>query len=465
MSNLPVVSPVPLDLPSEAILAWEHGSFTQTDYAGFLLRGDLDVEAMKQAFLVAQESRPTYNAHLIFTSRSPWRTFAWQYTESQNHLEVNDFSHLPQLPDDPGDWLHEKMNPLVETPLDLSNEFAIKFKLLILPEDYCFIVILFHHVVADGAKVYELAKDVFYFYHKSVMGEEPEWSDISTLHAVAGKVEPVKPISTWRFIKRGFGENRMYPIKETTQFATSPSPTGKGRHIVRHIIDDKNLQKALRDRARREGGTLTDLMVSGSKLAIEQWNAEKNESARIMYHGIAVNQRLRQSTESTKGQGNPMSAITIPSNSQDRKDPEALLRYMINERKERLDAGLDVKLAQFSRGLLRVGRMLPINIRYKVLRKILDTKISHFVTNLGIVWPEIKDGKPTGETALRKVGELELVDIHSSVGTTEKNPSVLIVRSFLGRLYMVMVYGKWGVNEKDADNFSKLVYEKVIGYL
>jgi len=456
---------MPLDLPSEAILAWEHGAFTQTDYAGFLLRGRLDDCAMSRAVIHAKKTRPEFNANLVSPQKGPWRTLAWQYDDKPNELEVRDFSNLSEIPADLGEWLHDRMNPLVEVPLNLALEYPVKFILFKLPDHYCFLVILFHHVAADGAGIYDFTRDVFEKYHTLVKGEKPKWAGVSSLHATYGKIEPVKPAPVWDFISDGFIENRTYPMKKAAQFISSPSKSGKGRYIVRKIIEDKNIQEALRERARKEGGSLTDLMICGSNLAIKKWNEKRGEPANIMYHGVAVNQRLRQSLKITKKQANPMSAITIPTGPEDRKDQDALLKYIINQRKEKLDKGLDIRLAQITRGLLRIGRLLPVHIRYKVLRKVLDMKISHFVTNLGIVWPELKNGKPTGRTAVRTIGELELMDIHSSVGTTEKNPYVLIVRSFLGKLYMVMVYGKWAVNEDDAEEFSQLVYDNVINYL
>jgi hypothetical protein len=160
-----------------------------------------------------------------------------------------------------------------------------------------------------------------------------------------------------------------------------------------------------------------------------------------------------------------MSGLTIPSSPAERSNAEALLRYVIKERTQRMDLGYDIALSVISRRFLRVGKLLPLRWRYPLLRLVFDIKISHFVTNLGIVWPKIENGKPTGETAIENIGDLELTDIYSCVGPTEKNPQGLILRTLKSKLYMINSFGRWSVNDEDARAFSQLIYDKVISLL
>lgn len=463
-SNLPS-SPIELDLPSEGILAWEHGDFSQTDYGAFLMKGDCDVEAFQTAIIKAQESRPTFHANLIRIPKGLWGAYAWQIREKPVTLEVRDFTTLEKLPNDFGDWIHTQMTPEIQGLMDLSSEYPVRFILFKLPQKHYCLIFLFHHVVSDGGGIYDFLREAFSFYHELVKGSPPEWADVAGMHAQAGDTKPVKAITTWDYLKREFALRDRYPFYKAKQFATSPETVKTGRHIIRYIIDDPAMQKALRDRARKDGGSLTDLMISGSKLAIAQWNESRNEPVEPLIHGVAVNQRLRRDPLDIQGQGNPMSAITILSDSKDQSDSESLLKYVIEQRKMRLNLGYDVALAKMGYKIFAFSRLFPMSIRHSLVRIIYDIKISHFITNLGVIWPEIEDGRPTGRTAIQKVGDLELLDIHSSVGTTGNNGSVLIIRSFLGKLYMVMVYGRYKVNDADAKEFSQLVYDKVISYI
>lgn len=457
--------PIELDLPSEGILAWEHGDFSQTDYGAFLMKGNCDIEVLQSSIIKAQDARPTFHANLIRIPKGLWGVYAWQIREEPVQLEVRDFSDLEKLPDDLGDWIHEQMAPKVRSLMDLANQYPVNFILFKLPQNHYFLVFLFHHVVTDGGGIYDFLREVFKLYHESVTGSLPDWADVAGMHAQAGDTKPVDAISTWDYLKREFALRHRYPVQKAVQFATSPEPVKKGRHIIRYIIEDPALQKALRDRARKDGGSLTDLMVSGSKLAIAEWNESRNRPIEPLIHGVAVNQRRRRNLSDIKGQGNPMSAITIPSDAKDRSDPEKLLAHVIQQRKMRLALGYDVALSNMSIKLFAFSRLFPMSIRHSFVRIINDIKISHFITNLGVIWPEIENGRLTGRTAITNFGDMELLDIHSSVGTTGNNGAGLIIRSFLGRLYMVMVYGRYAVNDGDAKAFSQLVYNKVLSYL
>ena len=463
MPTLPARS-IPLDLPSEGIFAWEHENYSQTDYAAFLVKGKCHIDALAQAVVVAQQKRPTFHANLVRVQSGLWGQYAWQVREQLNELVVHDFTHFEALPENLGDWIHEQMGPEVAQLQNLRVEFPVKFILFCLPQDHHFIVMKLHHVATDGGGVYNFLREIFRLYHYAVKNDEPDWGGVAGMHAMAGKVVPVSPPKKWEMVKFAFAESRKFPRSKLAQFQSSPEAKS-GRTMVRHTIDDPLLQKALRDRVRKDGGTLTDLVVASSKLAIEQWNTERDAPADIMYHGIAVNQRLRQDASQTQGQGNPMSAVMIPSSKSERKDPESLLRYVIEQRKIKMSLGHDIALAKLSHVFLRASRIFPMSLRYRILRLIFDMPISHFITNLGVIWPRIVDGKITGETAIRTFGDLELLEMYSSVGSTKNNPQGMIMRTFLGKLYLDAIYGKWGVREQDAKDFSRLIYEKLVGYL
>lgn len=108
---------------------------------------------------------------------------------------------------------------------------------------------------------------------------------------------------------------------------------------------------------------------------------------------------------------------------------------------------------------------MPLNVRYGLLRAAFQMRISYYLTNLGVVWPRMEGDKPTGETAIRTVGGLDLTDIHTSVGTARKNSNALLLRTFLDRLYLVFFVGRHQVADRDAEEFSALVVQKMLGYL
>ncbi len=130
-----------------------------------------------------------------------------------------------------------------------------------------------------------------------------------------------------------------------------------------------------------------------------------------------------------------------------------------------LDGGFDVALHRLANGIMRAGRIMPISIRYPAVRLIMDHKLSFFLSNLGVVWPRIENGKPTGETAIRYVGDMEFVDVLSSIGAMFNNPIGLILRTFQGRLCFTFTIGRHRISDGDAQAFTRLVVDKVMSYL
>jgi len=95
----------------------------------------------------------------------------------------------------------------------------------------------------------------------------------------------------------------------------------------------------------------------------------------------------------------------------------------------------------------------------------MDHKLSFFLSNVGVLWPRIEKGRPTGETAIRHIGAMELLDIHTSLGPTFNNPLGLIVRTFLGRLGFTFAISRHRISDKEAHAFTRLVVDKLMSYL
>lgn len=453
-----------LDPPSEGIFIWERQGVPQTDYGCFSFRGPCDVAALNMALIQAQVDRPHFHAHLISTDIGFRKVLAWVQREEPVRLEVRDFQHLSAPPADMESWVHQQLAGEISRLLRLDREYPVRLILLRLPEDRCCLAIVFHHVVTDGGGVYDFLRDAFRVYHRLVTGRIPPWAEVAGLHAQAGAMQAIAPLSNGRFFRQVLRESRRFPPWRVAQIASAPDPS-PGRNMVRYVFEDLAWQKALRARAKRTGGTVSDLVQAAAKLALQEWNQDRHVPQKVFAHGLAVNQRLRRPPEQIAGQGNPMSGILVPSLPEHRRDPDELLRYVIAERRRRLAEGHDIKFADFTHRLHVLGRLLPVPVRHRLLRGLLDLKLSFFLTNLGVVWPRMENGRPTGETEIRQVGDMELVDVHSSVGTTPNNPQALILRTFLNRFYMLFAFGRHRINDRDAAAFSKLVVQKVTDYL
>lgn len=454
----------PLDLPSEGLLIWEQPGFPQTDYAAFVLLGRLDPDAMDMALAGVLATRPT------FTSRLVWRRIGWATRPAwipgpPNHIAfVRRDYRAERAPADLEDWVHDKLRPVTTRIQDLANEPPVAFELWHVDEERWVLVVVFHHVATDGGGLYDVLRELFAAYHARVTGARPSWADVAGIHAQAGTSPPVAPVSTPRMALRMLRMDQDYPGSQVAQPWGSSDRPG-GRRMIRYVYDDPALLRELRRRAANSGGSMTDLCLAASKLAMEEWNLAHGADADVFLHGFAINQRARRPAEEIEGQGNPMSGFAVPSRAVERRNPDAVLRLVIERRRAGMDQGYDIAMRELGRRLQGIGLALPRSIRYAALRTVFDRRISFFLTNLGVVWPVIRNGRPTGETAIREVGRAVLHDVHSSVGGTANNPAAMILRTFLGRFYMVFTLGGQRFRDDEARGFADTVVRRVFDWL
>lgn len=456
---------IPLDSTSEIILVWERDGFPQTDWTAFSFEGTCEAGAMERALQNTLYLRPAFHSRLVVRSRRFFQTCMWQPAPDLCPLEVSDFRHLEKKPADPEGWIQKTMLPHIQRyRKDLTQAFPVRFFLFLLPENSGFFAIAWHHAATDGGGLYQYLRDLFAEYHRLVTGKNAEWTRVSGIHAQAGNLEDIRPPDWKKFFMQATPQLIQFGLTKPAQMISSPEPL-PGRNMIRHVCDDPILQKALRERARKDGGTLSDLCLAAAKLVLQEWNTQRGKPPGLMHHWMAVNQRLRQTQSLTAVQNNPLIAINIPSLPPNRQDPQTLLRHVIDRRTMILREGFDVSVQHITHNMLKAGRIIPIPLRYRLLRLIMDHPMSFFLSNIGVVWPRMENGRPTGETAIRHVGNMEILDVHTSIGATYNNPMALFLRTFQGRLSFVFAVNRHRISDADAKAFSGRIVDRVMAYL
>ena len=452
--------PIPLDPTSEGIFDWEEPGFPQTIAFGFTFRGEVEPEAMAAAIVEAQETRPHLHAFLKPIRTGLRAALAWHIQDAPCGLEVVDESDDEAAPADMEAWFLETTTDDTTRIRDLQTEYPARFRLFLLPEKIWCLEFACHHVAVDGAKAWGIVRDIFSAYHRRVTGSAPAWADVPAFHSQAGEFAPVDAPTTGEYLPILRRERKRYPFAKVAQIA-SVIGGAPGRLIVRQVIDDPAEQEAIRRAAREAGGSVSDLFTAAMMGALDEWNASRGEPPTVMLHGMAVNQRLRRRYETDALRGNPMSMIGVPSDREHRRTPAETLAHVVETRTAKLAAGHDVALGILGEKLRGAVRWMPIGLRRRLLRKITVSPLSAFVTNPGILWPEIDGERLTGQTVIREVGGAEMVDVHLSVGTTERNGIALILITCLGRMFAIYTIGLHRVTEDDGCAFAASVLERV----
>ncbi len=456
---------IPLDPTAEIFLVWERDGYPSTGWTAYHFQGSCDTAALQTALQTTLHLQPVFTSHLVVQTRGLLQACCWKPTNEPCPLEVSDLRHLEKKPDDMDQWAQQNLAPYLQKyRQDLTHTFPMRFLLFLFPENSGLFVVAWHHSAMDGGGLYDFLREMLSEYHRLVKGCLPEWSSVAAMHAQVGMVVDVQP-PRWRpFLKETFAQMIHYPLLKSTQLISSPGASS-GRKMIRYYYDDPRMQKALRDRARRDGGTVSDLCLAAAKLALQEWNENHGRPPEIMHHLLTVNQRTRQAASRIANQTAPITGILIPSRPEERKDPQALLRHVIRYRRRVLDEGFDVAMQRLSSMTIKAGRILPVNIRYQVLRPLMDYRISFSLSNVGVVWPRIENGKPTGQTAIYQIGDMEILDIHASIGNTDGNPLAMTLRTFRERLSFIFSVSLNRISEEDAQAFCKQVVTRVMSYL
>ncbi len=457
---------MPMDVASLQFLVLEHPGFTQWSYGGFSFGGPCDVEAFRCALREPQADFPLFHSFVVPFRRGVWTEWGWRVQPAPVELEVYDRTALAQAPADMEAWLHEEMTERVANIRDLRTNYPVRFLLFLFPGERQMFVFLFHHCAVDGGGFYNFFGAVLQSYHRLATGRDPEWAGVAGIHSQTGAAQIVTPLPLGRVLREMFAEFRKYPPWRIGQFANPPA-AASGRKVVRLLVEDRAVQRALRDRARREGGSMTDIFVAAAKRALDDFNAARGGGGggEIMFFALPVNQRLRRPRAETAAQSNPLGAVTIMSNADDRRDPAALLRWVISERKRKLTGGYDYWLTWLGRKSIAASAILPLGPRSRALRALMGFRVTLAVTNLGVVWPRIENGRPTGETAIRQVGRMELLDVHNNTAQPKTNGGALVLRTFLDRLYLVFQFGRHQIGDADAEEYGRLVLDHAQRYL
>jgi len=177
------------------------------------------------------------------------------------------------------------------------------------------------------------------------------------------------------------------------------------RRYFHQMVFSKDETRAAKSKAKSLGLTFNDLFLLEYSKAVDRYLDYPLALHKI---GVVVNTRTRM--KGHKARANHASAISVILTPEARKDDKTLARELAAQRKHKLDIGQDVFNIVMLRNLTRALRLMPFDNRKKFFKNLMRGRTRSFgCSSLGVLWPEIKDGKLTGDTFLRQAGGLEIL--------------------------------------------------------
>ena len=425
---------LPLHPAMEFALSVESDGYPKTDYSQIQFRGMLDTQAFIEAFNERIADFPI--AHCVIEQRREgaiYRTYWVPKGSRPNQLIVQDCRHMMPEPPDPVEFIQEYHEQRIGRRLNLHEEHPIQFYLLRIADDVHLLSIVYHHIAVDAAMGYEFIKDILARYHEKVTGRKPSWAEALAIGSDARQTNYATAQPAWQFVREQLTELFLRSRGQVSQIASSGRRDAFGRYCFRAIFDPTG-PAGMKAVAKRNDATLGDVIGASIARSIGAWDREhglKEEKIRAL---LAVNVRNRLPLGASVGVA--LSGIMVRVQRPDRLSLDEAVRVFRDTRKDQLARGVDIAYHKMLETLSSSMRVLPVSVRGAVVRRILALPVTFILSNIGVMWPKVVDGRLTGESAVTRAGKIEIDDIHSCPSMSPDVGMGVITRTLGGRFFI-----------------------------
>ncbi len=423
---------------------------------GFDFEGDIDIDAMNLALSYTLPGFPEFLSFVKESGTGREKRLNW-FLDPNFKPEFRQ-SSLDNLDSSLG-FEHSVIGGLyqsVNKDWDLLRTVPTEFHVVGFPDGRRSILTLVHHAAADGWTLASFYRDLMAHYQRIVTGTEPEWArDYDFVSSVKTRMVDMKNSS--------FG-NTLYFLKNILDsYIDKPClPLGEGGsgetgvHYSKLVLTTEQTNQITRNVSLR-GGPFIDGLITGLARAIDQWNdsCQQNRSGDIV---ICVTVQMRGRFGEARA-GSNSSSLKIRLSVSDRKNPDTLIKTVSSQRQAELDSLSDVRVCLATNSLTDSMRMLPLKIRQKIGHHVCQMRIiPTLIAPFGMMWPEFRDGKRTGDSYLKEVGKLNLVEFHAFPYKLGYNcPLILGAHTFRKRLNLQIIASSCLFTAAETMRFARLL--------
>lgn len=372
------------------------------------------------------------------------------------------FSEMPEAERDAPflERFLKHLSPRLERDWNLFDEVAAEIHMVKVGEDHHVLTCLFHHIAADAGTAAEFGKEIFSHYHQIVTGEKPHWAQESVAVSSSRKRKVIpRKVSLREF----FADFR----RDMTRLAQKPellSGSGKAgdtrQHHVKRILTAEQTER-LAQVSSGNGASSVDLLTAALNLAVDQWNSVRGITPGVVTTSLSVNLRGR-----FEGYGptNNSSLIFFSTTPEERKDPAQLTRSLALTRIRHFRKQEDLKWLRNTVKGLKALSYFPVHIKRKIVGFFANRhEFTVAIGVLGVLWPKLKNGKPTAESFLTTTGNLTVTEVHGMGYKLLSNTRVLlIVYAFDNKLNLILSTSASIFNREETSSFLNLVVRNLL---
>ncbi len=453
-------TPVRLDAISEMIALTTAGNTKNLIVSAVELKGKLDIPVWKQALDSAAKDFPQLGCRLREIRARGSHRLHWD--------RVPDLSVPVTEIDLPSGASNEnaltayldQSTPLLDGEWDLFSEPPVRCHVAKIAPGHYMAAPIVHHVASDAGIAADFGRAILARYHEILTGSIPDWSrsrlPMSTMRKRMVQVE-----------EAGFKDFLRKAGSVLTPLFERPTlPVGSGLkndtrqyHVKRVLSEGQTIHLA--GLTAQKKGSQIDLFVCATNLAIDRWNEARGVQPGTLTTSITVNMkgRFRQ----VDGPNNS-AVLFFKTSPEERKNLEGFLREVSLARIRHFRRHMDFRYYQNVGKLTDSLRLFPFNLRRRLMHFLSQRhKVSIGVTLLGIIWPEIKDGKLTGNSPVVQAADLKVTEVHGiGYKLLSDTRLVLIVYVYGGRLNLLLAASACLFTREEAEEFLDLILANLL---
>ncbi len=438
-----------LDPISEMMLLSSTGNTKNIIITGTEVSGVMDESAIRLAIRNAFSKFP----HFASIMREVWhKGFRFQYSERiedppmtfLNVLQGNRFKtgldgFLGHITAD----LDKEWNFAAQAP---AHVYVVRFS-----HNHFMIAPVIHHVAADGGTASEFGREILAQYHTILTGSRPEWAkQTDAMSSSKKRVVSIKQASFSHILK-----DVRDSLTDMSEKSVIPVGSGTGdsllQHQIKRILSERDTQ-ILTKLSLQKGVSLIDLLVSTTNRVIDEWNAALNVEPGMLTTSVSVNMKGR-----FRGfeRSNNSALIYFRSTAEERRNPETYARSIALQRIKHFRNQNDFKFFQNVSRMCNSVRLLPLHLRKRAVNYLVNRhEFSIAVTLLGVIWPDMVNGKYTIGTNLERTGNLDVTEVHGlGYKLLSSTRNLLIVYYYRNKLNLVLASSASLFTREEAENF------------
>jgi hypothetical protein len=449
-----------LDAISEMLALSSYGNGKNIIFSGLDLKGPMDLQAFHEASRQAASVFP----HFMSTIRE---------------IKINGRYHLvrqhsPDLPLPFGvqelkikdasatllDNILYTLSPRLDRDWNLFQELPLEMRLIRVSERHHVLATFIHHVAGDVGSIMEFGQVTFANYHELVTGQPPDWKH-EPLPVSSSRKRPVEK-------KQLKGQAWLASVRGTLSgFLNPPAvPLGNGdrgndeQYQIKRVLSPKD-SRELAGSTGRACASLPDRLTAATHLAVDQWNSERGIGPGTLTTSMTVNMRGRY-----KHLDNPNNSalIFLRSLPNERKDLNGFCRILATQRVKRFRAQSDSSYYQSLQRFNNTFRLLPFHLRQRLVSFVMSKhQVSVAITPLGVLWPTLQNGRPSGETFLKKSGALDVTEVHGLGYKLASNTRLLlVVYAFRDQVNLILASSASLFTRQESEEFMDLIMKNLV---